>query len=72
MEKKKIILTTAVAVVVVAGGFWMLGGTEGKRTGGFATEGGTKGNGSNFITATGTQEAVKEGGVGTQGSGCSD
>ena len=48
------ILTTAVAVVVVAGGFWMLGGPEGKSTVDFSTETVTKGNVSNFITATGT------------------
>ncbi len=60
MEKKKIILTTAVAVVVVAGGFWMLGGPEGKSTVDFATEAVTKGNVSNFITATGTIEPVTE------------
>ena len=29
------ILTTAVAVVVVAGGYWMLGGPEGKKYGRF-------------------------------------
>ena len=64
MEKKKIILTTAVAVVVVAGGFWMLGGPEGKSTVDFATEAVTKGNVSNFITATGTIEPVTGGGAG--------
>lgn len=36
------ILTTAVAVVVVAGGYWMLGGPEGKSTVDFATETVTK------------------------------
>ena len=54
------ILTTAVAVVVVAGGYWMLGGPEGKSTVDFATETVTKGNVSNFITATGTIEPVTE------------
>ena len=53
------ILTTAVAVVVVAGGYWMLGGPEGKSTVDFATETVTKGNVSNFITATGTIEPVQ-------------
>lgn len=72
MEKKKIILTTAVAVVVVAGGFWMLGGPEGKSTVDFATEAVTKGNVSNFITATGTIEPVTEVEVGTQVSGIID
>ena len=60
------ILTTAVAVVVVAGGFWMLGGPEGKSTVDFSTETVTKGNVSNFITATGTIEPVTEVEVGTQ------
>ena len=47
------ILTTAVAVVVVAGGYWMLGGPEGKSTVDFATETVTKGNVSNFIMLPG-------------------
>ena len=66
------ILTTAVAVVVVAGGYWMLGGPEGKSTVDFATETVTKGNVSNFITATGTIEPVTEVEVGTQVSGIID
>lgn len=66
------ILTTAVAVVVVAGGFWMLGGPEGKSTVDFSTETVTKGNVSNFITATGTIEPVTEVEVGTQVSGIID
>ena len=65
-------LTTAVAVVVVAGGYWMLGGPEGKSTVDFATETVTKGNVSNFITATGTIEPVTEVEVGTQVSGIID
>lgn len=66
------ILTTAVAVVVVGGGYWMLGGPEGKSTVDFATETVTKGNVSNFITATGTIEPVTEVEVGTQVSGIID
>ena len=66
------ILTTAVAVVVVAGGYWMLGGPEGKSTVDFSTETVTKGNVSNFITATGTIEPVTEVEVGTQVSGIID
>ena len=67
------ILTTAVAVVVgEAGGYWMLGGPEGKSTVDFATETVTKGNVSNFITATGTIEPVTEVEVGTQVSGIID
>ena len=61
------ILTTAVAVVVVAGGFWMLGGPEGKSTVDFSTETVTKGNVSNFHYCYRNHRAGDRGGSGYAG-----
>lgn len=70
--KKKIIIVGAIVAIAFISGYWIFGGSRTQNEIDFTTESVSKGDISNYITATGTIEPVTEVEVGTQVSGIID